>query len=48
MSISNKMNNMIMNFRFMAKRIRPTIMSIIINQHKIKFIILKIGEVQTS
>ena len=34
-SISNKLNNMIMNFRFMAKGIRPTIMSIIINQHKI-------------
>jgi len=38
LSISNKLNNMIMNFRFMAKEIRPTIMSIIINQHKIKFI----------
>jgi len=37
-SISNKLNNVLMNFRFMAKRKRPTIMCIIINYRKIKFI----------
>jgi hypothetical protein len=37
-SVSNKLNNMIMNFGFMAEGKRPTIMSIIINHRKIKFI----------
>ena len=30
-SVSNKLNNMLMNFRFMAQRKRPTIMCKIIN-----------------
>jgi len=30
-SISNKLNNVFMNFRFMTKRERPAIMCIIIN-----------------
>ena len=38
MSVSNKLNNVLMNFGFMAKRKRPTIMCIIINYRKIKFI----------
>ena len=38
MSISNKLNNVLMNFGFMAKRKRPTIMCIINNYRKIKFI----------
>jgi len=37
-SVSNKLNNVFMNFGFMAKRKCPTIMCIIINYHKIKFI----------
>jgi hypothetical protein len=30
-SVSNKLNNMLMNFRFMAQRKRPTVMGKIIN-----------------
>jgi hypothetical protein len=30
-SISNKLDKMIMHFRLMTKRVRPTVMSIIIN-----------------
>jgi hypothetical protein len=37
-SVSNKLNNVCVNFRFVAKRKRPAIMCIIINYHKIKFI----------
>ena len=37
-SVSNKLNNMFMNLGFMAKRKDPTIMCIIINYDKIKFI----------
>jgi hypothetical protein len=37
-SVSNKLNNVFINFGFMAKRKRPTIMCIIINYHKITFI----------
>jgi hypothetical protein len=36
-SISNKLDKVIMYFRLLTKRVRPTVMSIIINQHKIKF-----------
>ena len=37
-SVSNKLNNMLMNFRFMAQGECPTIMGKIINYHKIIFI----------
>jgi hypothetical protein len=37
-SVSNKLNNMTMNFRFVAKWKNPTIMCIIIDHHKIIFI----------
>jgi hypothetical protein len=37
-SISDKLDKMIMHFRLMTKRVRPTVMSIIINEHKVEFI----------
>jgi hypothetical protein len=37
-SISNKLDKVIMHFRLMTKRVRPTVMSIVINEHKIKLI----------
>jgi hypothetical protein len=37
-SVSSKLDNMLMNIRFMAQRKRPTIMCKIINHHEIIFV----------